>query len=325
MKMARPTLTRPDLQRPDALLTTRDVAALLRVHPKHVYRLMRGGLPAHRMGGEWRYVTAEVLQWAGAGRRAARLERGPVLPPSAQPEHGIPALVATNGDLAVEYLLARLTASGRLFGHVQADRSEALEMLKRGDVLAAGCHGNDIPTALDEHRLAFIHLVDRQVGLALRHGVRVRSLRQIERWRLASRPDTAGVRNHFDEQLRRQGLDPGAVHARAAVMPSHREVVCAVARGEADVGLASLAWAHRIGLECLPLCQESYGLLVRASLLGDPRVVRLCEVAQSQDFRREMAAVVGYRTRQTGAISYESPGPAVLVAHAGRQASGRTS
>jgi molybdate-binding protein len=108
-------------------------------------------------------------------------------------------------------------------------------------------------------------------------------------------------------------------------MPSHREVVCAVARGEADVGLASLAWAHRVGLESMPLCQESYGLLVRATLLGDSRVVRLCEMAQSQDFRREVGAVYGYRTRQTGAISYEAPGPAVPVAHAGRSQPGRTS
>jgi excisionase family DNA binding protein len=75
MKMTRPRLPRRNLQSPDALLTTKDVAALLRVHPKHVYRLMRGGLPAHRVGGEWRYVTSEVLQWAGADRHSSRRER----------------------------------------------------------------------------------------------------------------------------------------------------------------------------------------------------------------------------------------------------------
>jgi excisionase family DNA binding protein len=312
------------------LLTTRDVAGLLRVHPKHVYRLLRGGLPAHRMGGEWRYVASEVLGWAGAARRFSRdPEIGPTRAfegPHHGDQSGLPPLVASNGDLAVEHLLRQLTSSGRpLFGHVQADRGEALEMLKCGDVLAAGCHGNDIPTALGEHRLAFIHLVDRQVGLALRRGVRVRNLRTIGRWRLASRPDTAGVRAHFDEQLRREGIDPGLVHARASILPSHREVVCAIARGEADVGLASFAWAQRVGLECLPLCSESYGLLLRASSLGDPRVVRLCEVAQSQDFRREVGAVAGYRTRLTGTISYEAPGRAQLVALTERTVSARNS
>jgi excisionase family DNA binding protein len=308
-------------------LTTKDVAALLRVHPKHVYRMMRGGLPAHRVGGEWRYVTAEVLQWAGPGRRPVQAD--PLVLPG-RPEPALapaaPApLIATNGDLSVERLLARLTSGGRpLFGHVQADRGAAFAMLERGEVLAAGCHGNDIPTDLEGQRLAFIHLGDRQIGLALRRGVRVRSLRHLDRLRLASRPATAGVRTHFDEQLRREGMDPGAVHARATVLPSHREVVCAVARREADAGLASLAWAHHVGLDSLALCQESYGLLVRASLLGDPRVVRLCEMAQSRDFRREVGALHGYRTRQTGAISYESPGPAVPAAQTSRGNSGRT-
>lgn len=325
MKNAHPPATGPKPPPADALLTTREVAALLRVHPKHVYRLLRGGLPAHRVGGEWRYVAGEVLRWSGAGRRPMRLEQDPTFAASPTGEVETPPLVATNGDLAVECLLGRLTASGRpLFGHVQADRGQALEMLGRRDVLAAGCHGDDIPTALDEHRLAFIHLVDRQVGLALRRGVRVRSLRQIRRWRLASRPASAGVRAHFDERLRREGLDPTAVHSAATVLQSHREVVCAVARGEADVGLASLAWAGRVGLECVPLCQESYGLLVRAELLGDPRIVRLCATAQSAEFRREVGSVQGYATRHTGSISYAAPGPAVAISHAMRT-SGRTS
>jgi molybdate-binding protein len=238
----------------------------------------------------------------------------------------VPPLVATNGDVAIEHLLRRLTSSGRpLFGHVLADRGAALDMLRRGEVLAAGCHGNDIPTALDDHRLAFVRLVDRQVGLALRRGVRLHRLRQISRLRLASRPETAGVRAHFDARLRREGIDTTDIHSRAALLPSHREVVCALARGEVDVGLASVAWAQRVGLESLPLCEETYGLLVRASLLGDPRIVRLCEAAQSADFRREIGAVRGYRCRQTGSISYESPAPAVFVARARRSTSGRTS
>jgi excisionase family DNA binding protein len=294
------------MRRADALLTTGDVARLLRVHPKHVYRLLRRGLPGHRVGGEWRFLAAEVLSWYGAPPAAPELEGRSVTEPSA-PAAPAP-LLAANGDLAFEHLLARLTAAGRpLFGHVQTDRDAGLDLLKRGDVLAAGCHGGEIPSVLESHRLAFIHLVDRQVGLALRSGVRVRNLREIARWRLASRPQTAGVRPHFEQELRRQGVDPAAAHARAVELPSHREVVCAVARGEADVGLASLAWANRVGLECVPLYWEPYGLLVRAALLGDPRVIRLCEIAQSAEFRREVASIRGYQTRLTGNISYEPP------------------
>lgn len=308
MKHARPPLSHRDLERADALLTTGDVARLLRVHPKHVYRLLRRGLPGHRVGGEWRFLSEEVRRWSGVRARstepATRAERE-----SAAVAHPLspPPLLASNGDIAIECLLVHLSTAGRpLFGHVQADRGLGLELLRRGDVLAAGCHGDEIPGTLDDERLAFIRLVDRQVGLALRRGVELRSLRQIGRWRLASRPPTAGVRPHLDGELRRQGLDPEAIHARATVLASHRDVVCAVARGEADVGLASAAWASRVGLECIPLCRETYGLLVRASLLGDARIVRLCEVAQSPAFRKELGTVCGYQARFTGAILFES-------------------
>jgi molybdate-binding protein len=217
-------------------------------------------------------------------------------------------LVAANGDLAVEYLLARLTAAGRpLFGHVQADRSGGLQLLERNDVLATGCHGDDIPGALGDERLAFIHLVTREVVLAFRRGLRLTALPQLRKRRVASRPNTAGVRQRFDDELRGHGINAEDLHSRAMLLPSHREVACAVARGDVDVGLASRAWADRVGLESMPLFREAYGLLVRASLLGDPRVVQICQTAQSAEFRREMGAVPGYQARMTGTITYEPP------------------
>jgi excisionase family DNA binding protein len=303
MKTARPSLSFEDMERPDALLTTGDVARLLRVHPKHVYRLLRRGMPAHRIGGEWRFRTQEVLTWAGSRRRESGLPR----PPDAAAERpsAPPPLLAANGDVAVEHLLARLRGRERArLGFVQSDRVGGLELLGRGEVIAAGCHGGEIPRAVGNQRLAFIHLVDRQVGLATRRDGTPRSLRAMAGRRLASRPTTAGVRVHFDEHLRRAGADPDDVHGRATLLPSHLEVVCAVARGEADVGLSTAAWAHRVGLDFLLLYREPYGLLVRATLLGDPRIVALCEVAQSAELRRELGEVFGYGTESTGRISY---------------------
>jgi len=307
MKHARPPLARHKLQRADTLLTTSEVARLLRVHPKHVYRLLRRGLPGLRVGGEWRFSSADVLQWSSAAGATAERTHAVERPPETERAESCPGtLVAANGDVAIELLMARLKDSGRpLFGFVQTDRRGGLDLLRRDDVLAVGCHGARIPGALADQRLVFIHLVDRQVVLAFRRGVRIRNLRQTSQFRLASRPETAGVRERFDERLRQAGVDPAAVHAGAIVLPSHREVVYALARGDADVGLASLAWADRVGLEWMPLYREAYGLLVRAGRLGDSRVIRLCETAQSAEFRRDIAGVRGYRARQTGTIAYE--------------------
>src|SRR5512133_930729 len=136
----------------DALLTTEEVAALLRVHPKQVYRLLRRGLPGRRVGAEWRYERAEVLAWAGA--RAGPGEPPPIGP--AEPATP-PSLLAANGDVAVEVLLRLSRARGDpLLGLVPADSGEGAALLARGAVLAAGAHAGAFPSHVGGERVARI-------------------------------------------------------------------------------------------------------------------------------------------------------------------------
>ena len=94
--------------------------------------------------------------------------------------------------------------------------------------------------------------------------------------------------------------------SRARICASHLEVACVVARGEADVGVASRAWAEELGLAFRPLAREAYGLLVRARDLGAGPVVRVCEVAQSERFQDEVAAIPGYDPTGAGDIKYDA-------------------
>jgi hypothetical protein len=48
--------------------------------------------------------------------------------------------------------------------------------------------------------------------------------------------------------------------------------------------------------------------VVRAADLGDPRVVRLCEVAQSAAYRAHLADLPGYDARDSGAVQYHFGG-----------------
>jgi putative molybdopterin biosynthesis protein len=282
------------------LLTTAEVAALLRVHPKHVYRLLRKGLPGRRVGGEWRFSRADVLAWSGGADPAAR-EEGPAA------EGPPPALVAANGDVAVTSLLAIAARRGPpLVGIVEADKVNGAELLQAGAVLATGAHAGGFPSHLGKERVARIHLVSREVGLLGRAGARAPRVADLARAKLASRPPTAGVRAYLDAALRGAGLDPLKVHRRAMLLGSHAEVACAVASGRADVGLGSRAWGERAGLTFTLLAREAYGLIVRARDLGDPRVVRLCEVAQSGEFRAEVGAIPGYDPDGAGDIRYDA-------------------
>jgi excisionase family DNA binding protein len=52
----------------DKLLTLGEVAEFLRVHPTTVYRLLKhGGIPAFRVGGDWRFNLEQIDRWRLAG------------------------------------------------------------------------------------------------------------------------------------------------------------------------------------------------------------------------------------------------------------------
>jgi putative molybdopterin biosynthesis protein len=284
-----------------ALLTTVEVAKVLRVHPKHVYRLLKKGLPARRVGAEWRFDRGDVLVWSG-GSSPGRATPAPVTSAASAP----PALVAGNGDVALMSLL-RLSAElgPPLLGFVQADRGSSIELLAQSAVLAAGAHAGDFPTHVGSERVARIHLVTREIGLLQRKGSKPIRLEGLRERVLASRPASAGVRVHLDAALRAAKLDPDVAHRRALLLPSHLEVVLAVASERADIGLASRAWGERAGLVFHPLATESYGLIVKACDLGDARVVRLCELAQGESFRSEVGRIPGYDAQGAGDIRYD--------------------
>ena len=290
---------------PSPLLTTVEIAEVLRVHPKHVYRLLKKGLPARRVGSEWRFSRDDVLAWSGGAPVDAEAE--PAGPGGASiAADPAPSLVATNGDVAVLTLLRLAAAKGPpLLGFVQADMGTAAELLRQRAVLAAGAHAGGFPGHVGDERVARIHLVKREVGLVHRERKPIR-LAELAKKKLATRPPSAGVRGYLEAALRAEKLDPARVQRGALVLESHLEVVLAVVAGRADVGVSSRAWGERAGLSFQPLATEAYGLIVKARDLGDARVVRLCEVAQGKAFRAEVGAIAGYDPAGAGDIRYDA-------------------
>ena len=291
------------------LLTGAEVAALLRVHPKQVYRLLRQGLPGLRVGGEWRFVHDDVLAWAsqraGTGEPARESEpRASEAPARIVVPDAPPPLVAANGDVVIELLLGLLPRAGALTGLVQADRSTGQQMLQARRVLAAGVHGGRPPARLGGERLVLLYLAEREVGVAFARGLKVRHQADVVKRRVATRPLTAGVRHVLDGWLDEAGMS-AQVNQRATEHASHQDVVWAVARGEAEVGVTTGAWARRAGLGFLPLASEPYALALFASSIGTPAGVALCETAQGKAFRDRLAAAGGYTSASTGTLRFE--------------------
>jgi excisionase family DNA binding protein len=58
-------------------LTVREVAELLSVDSKTVYRLAkRSGLPGFKVAGSWRFMRADINTWIESQKTAPRNQRG---------------------------------------------------------------------------------------------------------------------------------------------------------------------------------------------------------------------------------------------------------
>ncbi len=59
------------------VLTRDDAAKVLQVHPNVLLRYVRDlGLPAHRVGGEWRFLRSEVTAWVRSQESAPPRSKG---------------------------------------------------------------------------------------------------------------------------------------------------------------------------------------------------------------------------------------------------------
>lgn len=57
----------------DEILTLPEVATLLKVAEKTVYTMaQRGGLPAFKVGGQWRFKRVDLDQWIEDSKRGAQ-------------------------------------------------------------------------------------------------------------------------------------------------------------------------------------------------------------------------------------------------------------
>lgn len=181
---------------------------------------------------------------------------------------------------------------------------QAVEMLRDGLVHLAGLHLSTCERPdhnLDLVRGAIgddfqaIRLANWQEGIALDGSSSHRSVRSVLASKLTwiGREPGSGARQCLDRLLEDR---PGPRRSAR----DHHGVVEAVRSGWADAGVCVQLTTVEAGLKFLPVQEESFDVCYPTSLADDRRIKAFLNVVRSTAYRRLLADLPGYDTRETG-------------------------
>ncbi len=282
------------------LLTTREVARLLRLNEKKIYQLIReAGLPHVRIAGKWLFPREQLVGWI---RLRVEGQGDLLLAGSDDPLLGR-LLGLYNGKRGAEGLA--------FYASVGSERG--LEALRDGK--AQGCCVHLLDPEVQEYNLPFLErwlqedyavvvLWHRRQGLLLPRGnpLGIEGVGDAVRRgaRFALRNPGSGTRRLLEFLLRSEGYEPGEVKGWGEGYSSHWEAALQVLMGKADVALGIEYMAHLLGLDFIPVREERFDLVLEAEVWGMKQVQRLFEVLRSELWR-----VPGYSFRETGKVLRE--------------------
>ncbi len=116
----------------------------------------------------------------------------------------------------------------------------------------------------------------------------------------------SGTRVLFDYELEKAGLSASEIAGYDNEEYTHMAVAVSVLSGKADAGLGILSAARALGLEFIPICEERYDLLIPKACLDYSVVEKVLDCIGKEGFKRNVEALGGYSTRDTGKIMWQS-------------------
>ena len=120
--------------------------------------------------------------------------------------------------------------------------------------------------------------------------------------RYINRQKGAGTRVLLDYLLHQASVSPRAIGGYEREELTHTAVAAQIAAGSADCGLGILAAARMYDLDFIPVCEETYDLLVSLAAMESPQVRAFLRVLASDEFLRRLDALGGYSYDQPGRI-----------------------
>ncbi|MSQ48222.1 MAG: helix-turn-helix domain-containing protein [Deltaproteobacteria bacterium] len=305
---------------PEKLLNTREVASLLQINDKQVYRLIRGGgIPCTRVTGKWLFPQGLVEEWvqrsargklAEASRSLAVIERFGL-------DQGL--LVAGSDDLLLGALFALMRQRYPEYVVYVTNLGSfgGMEALRFGKAHVALCHLRDpdsgeynipfLKRSFSADTIVAVTLWHRRVGF-LHHpnSPSVESFADLRRraLRFVNRQRGSGVRWLIEQGLQEAKIAPTRLKGYDVEVWTHWEVGLTVLRHQADVGVATESVARLFGLGFHEIAEERFDLLVSKEHYFMKPVQALLATLTSSELRARATALGGYDVREIGKVAF---------------------
>jgi excisionase family DNA binding protein len=290
-----------DIASPD-YLTTREVAALLRVRERKVYDLAAAGeIPCRRLIGKLLFPRIEIEAWlAGSTAKPA-------------PVHS-PSVLAGSHDPLLDWAIRE---SGSGLASFFDGSLDGLDRMADGGACAASVHVYDpesgtwnlpaVTQRLGSAPVALIGWATRRRGLILgSRAAGARSVADLAGLRIVRRQAAAGAGLWLDHALAQAGQSQ-TVSWTEALARTETEAAAAVASGDADAAAGLEASARPFGLGFLPLLEEPFDIAVDRRAWFEPPLQRLFAFARSEACALKAAALGGYNLSPLGAVHWNGP------------------
>lgn len=289
-------------------LTTREVAALLRIRERKVYELVSdNAIPHSRVTGKLLFPRDMVEAWI---RRRVEFREG---------TEGLverPLVVAGSHDPLLDWALRE---SGSGLATFFDGSLSGLTRLAEGGAVAAGMHVYEadredwnrahIRERIPGMPVILVEWAMRTQGLVLAPGnpQNITSIADLGGRRVIPRQREAGSRVLLEYLMNKAGLDAAAIEMLDPPARSEADVALAVADGKADAGLAVETVARQYRLDFLPLFRERYDLAVWRRDWFEPPLRSLISFARGPAFAERAAELGGYDISGLGTVRYNGP------------------
>jgi putative molybdopterin biosynthesis protein len=191
-----------------------------------------------------------------------------------------------------------------------------LMAIKRGVCHLAGTHLLDtedgsynisyLAKYLPDAAVKLVHLVQRDQGLMIPPGnpKGIKGIEDLGRQDLTfiNRQVGSGTRILLDYKLKQLNIKTAAINGYQNEEFTHMAVAVSVLSGAADAGLGIYAAAKALNLDFIPVVTEQYDLAIPLEYFETAPIKILLEIINSQEFKKQVQALGGYNTENTGKV-----------------------